>query len=517
MNLVEQKLSALSIGEPVRLTQTNGQIIEGVLSANDKTEALEVIVTAKVTLMYSQITGIEQNNAFGIGNIPVQSVTTIIRPDNPALEKAETPTKKEKQAKSESQIDIRFICTEHDLRNAFTAMRTEARNKFSSVLNKVTSAIKNHDKSKFKESVEAAWDIIGGTEYEDDPDVNRFYAYVCAFADEYNASAVSFYYSNNMREAYKIAFEGAKNNNDKELFVLASVFSAIYCKDIENEFIDEAVKVIGFSAEKCKDISAIRYLIDLNPTDQLNKLLIESVKYLATAGNILLSAPTNLRQSISEIESFYSSATILQEINSYDNDPDLPEEELPEEDNNTASENIPAVEELKTAEGKITKYNFFEGKGKITDNDGKVYEYELKDIADTKLLNNLKAISKWNDSKTIPVKFEKSRKMGKDYAVKIIRIEVPKAVLKYITKDPNALYMKGDYEEAIEIIEFIHMVLEEEPQKKQLHFILFLIYHYTGDVALADDHFKEFSDTYSCYFDSQTVKGMLLNLGRIKC
>lgn len=71
MNLVEQKLSALPIGSPIRFTQTNGQIIEGVLSANDKTQALEVTITAKVTLMYSQISGIEENNALGKGIIPV--------------------------------------------------------------------------------------------------------------------------------------------------------------------------------------------------------------------------------------------------------------------------------------------------------------------------------------------------------------------------------------------------------------------------------------------------------------
>lgn len=55
MNLVEQKLSALPIGSPIRFTQSNGQIIEGVLSENDKTSTLKIIVTAKVTLIYSQL------------------------------------------------------------------------------------------------------------------------------------------------------------------------------------------------------------------------------------------------------------------------------------------------------------------------------------------------------------------------------------------------------------------------------------------------------------------------------
>lgn len=442
MNLVEQKLSAMSVGSPIRLTQSNGQIIEGVLSKNDKTMALEVTVTAKITLMYSQITGIEENNAFGIGSIPVQpAMTNVVNPTNAAMKADETSAKEEKKTEPERKTDIKFICTEYDLKTSFGLMETNAKNKFSSILNKITSAIKNHDKSKFTESAKLAWNIIEDTEYENNPEVNRFYAYVCAFADEYRDSAISFYCADEMRNAYRAAFHGAEKNDDTECYVLAASFAAIYCKDKENEFIDEAVEVIKFSSEKCKDVSAVKYLIDLNPTNSFGKLLAEAINYLAAKNSIVLSAPNDLKKSVSELEAYYPDTKISEEIKSNDFEP-----EPSEQNTEPASNPVPSA-----GEGKITKYNFFESKGKITANDGRVYEYELSDIADSKLLANIKAISKWDDSKPIPVKFKTSRKMGKDYAVEIFRIEEKtKSVPKPVKKDPNSLYTQGRFEEAIE-------------------------------------------------------------------
>ena len=265
MNLVEQKLSALPVGSPIRLTQSNGQIIEGVLSGNDKTAALEVTVTAKVTLMYSQITGIEENNAFGLSVIPVAvSASGITQPADPVVD---TTVKGEKESNPETQADIKFSCTDYDLKESFKTMEKNAKNKLNPVLNKAVGAIKAHDEAKFKECAGLSWNIIEENEYENNPEVNLFYAYVCVFAGEYHNAALSFYYANDMRNAYRAAYRGARKNDDTACYEYASVFASIYCKNHENEFIDEAVEVIKFSSEKTKDISGIRYLVNMNPTD----------------------------------------------------------------------------------------------------------------------------------------------------------------------------------------------------------------------------------------------------------
>lgn len=443
MNLIEQKLTSLAVGSPVRLTQSNGQIIEGVISKNDRTTALEVTVTAKVTMMYSQIAGIEENSAFGISAVPIQTAMDKAFPLVKAEgKKDDEELKKGKKTQPEIKTNIKFTCTEYDLKNSFGRMTTNAKNEFSSILNKVTSAIKNHDKSKFSESVGLAWNIIEDNEYEDNPEVNRFYAYVCAFADEYRDSAISFYYADEVRNAYRVSFHGASKTGDAECYMLSAAFAAIYCKDKDNEFIDEAVEVIKFSSEKCRDISAVKYLISLNPTDSLGRLLVNSMNYLAARVNIVLSAPNDLKKSVSELEPYYSDTKIIDEIKSYNY-----EEETAEKEVVPVSVPAPSV-----GEGRITGYNFFEGKGKVTAVDGKVYEYELSGIADSKLRANLKAISKWDPSKTIPVKFKTSRKMGSDYAVDIIRIEEkPNPASEPAKKDPHLLYTQGRYEEAIKI------------------------------------------------------------------
>lgn len=483
MNLVEQKLSALPIGSPIRFTQSNGQIIEGVLSENDKASTLEIIVTAKVTLMYSQIAGIEESNAFGKNVIPVQvSDTAIVSSTSESLKANEIITEEEKKNESEIKSDIKFTCTKNELKSAFKPMDNSIKTKFSPILNKALGAIDNHDESKFEECVNASWNIIKDNEYENNPEVNRFYAYVCAFANEYYDSSISFYYADEMRNAYKVAFDGAEKNDDSKCYVLASVFAAIYCKNKENEFINEAIEVIKFSAEKCNDISALKYLVAMNPADSLNKKLMESMSYLANIKGIALSVSVNLEESISKLSTSYSNTEISEEIKSYDTEQDSV---------------IPVSSVSSSGEGRITKYNFFEEAGKITANDGKVYEYELSEVTDNKLKANLKAISKWDNSRTIPVIFKTSRKSGKDYAVEIVRIEEnPKPVSKPVKKNPNNLYTQGLYEEAIKIYRE-----ELETQVTDLAFSQIIscylaLWNKNGDLGYSDE-LEKFTDKYA--------------------
>ncbi len=439
MNLVEKKLSAMPVGSPVRLIQANGQIIEGVLSENDKTTALEVTVTAKVTLMYSQITGIEENNAFGANIAPV-SVSAGITTQPADLTPTVTDTAVKKQKETKTKSDIKLTCTEYDLKSSFKMMEKDAKSKLNPILNKVAGAIKAHDESKFKECANLSWDIIKANGYEENPEVNLFYAYVCAFAEEYYDSSLSFYYANDLRNAYRAAYYGASKNDDAECYKYAAIFAAIYCKEQENEFIDEAVEVIKFSSEKLKDIGGIRYLVSMNPTDSLKKPVVKAIRYLADSSGTDISSPDDLNKSVSVLETYYSGNKIAKEIQDFDNSDNENEE--------TEQVTIPAVtSESKELEGKITKYNFFESKGKITANNGKVYEYELSDIADSKLRDSLKSTSKWDSSKTIPVRFKTSRKMGMDYAVEIVKT---KDKTKVVEKDPNLLYAQGKFEEAIE-------------------------------------------------------------------
>ena len=385
MNLVEKKLSSMSIGSPVRLTQLNGQIIEGILSDNDKTTSIEVTVTAKVTLMYSQITGIEENNAFKKSSILAKSfVADAEQPSIITIKKDESTSKKDTLL--EKKDGIKFNCTEYDLRSSFKMMEKDAKNKFNPILNKIVSATKAHDESKVNECVALSWDIIEKNEYEDNPDVNMFYAYVCAFAKEYCDSSLSFYYANDMRNAYRVAYHGACENDDIDCYEYAIIFASIYCEDKDSFFVDEAVDIMKLSSEKVKDVGGIKYLINMNPTDSLKKLIVEAVKYLALSSGADISSFDDLKKCVSVLEKYYPGNKIAEKIRDY------------EYIDEGTEQNSTEVSEPVADEGKITKYNFFEGKGKIVANDGRVYEYELSDIADSKLVNNLKAISKWDSS-----------------------------------------------------------------------------------------------------------------------
>ena len=129
MNILDRKLSAMPGGVPVRFTQMNGQIIEGILVDNDGSEALSIQVSKIVTMRYSQITGIEESNSLGAVLQPVKVI-----PDTVSNSKEETVKK-----------EIYVSCTEDNVKNAYKEMSKDAKKVLASVLNKVQSAIKSHD------------------------------------------------------------------------------------------------------------------------------------------------------------------------------------------------------------------------------------------------------------------------------------------------------------------------------------------------------------------------------------
>ena len=63
---------------------------------------------------------------------------------------------------------------------------------------------------------------------------------------------------------------------------------------------------------------------------------------------------------------------------------------------------------------------------------------------------------------------------------------------------------------------FIHMVLEMEEDKKQLYFILFLLYYYTGDKELENKYFTQFAENYSEFFNNERMNDILFKMGKVE-
>lgn len=68
-----------------------------------------------------------------------------------------------------------------------------------------------------------------------------------------------------------------------------------------------------------------------------------------------------------------------------------------------------------------------------------------------------------------------------------------------------------------DITEFIEMVLSQEPQKKQLHFLLFLLYHFRDEIILSKENYDKFKTHYSDLFSNENFRNMInkLNLSYV--
>lgn len=432
MSLIEQKLSAMKVGTPVRFIQANGQIIEGVLAENDGAEALSVQISSIISLRYSQIAGIENNNTFGA---IIQPATAVIP----------VGTEQPGVKKESNEIHTIISCTEYDIKNAFKEMDSETRKKLNPVFGKIQSALKSHESSKFDEAAELCWRLMGEYNLDSIPEVNTFYAYVCLLNNDFNNAAISFYYGNDTRNAYRSAFYGAEKDDNRKLYEASAVMSSLYLTEDQSENIDEAVNVLMLSSEKCNDITGLKYVVYQNISNDKSAALWTAFKYLGEKCGHPMSDFSNLKMCITAIQPYYTSVSIIKEIKEYDSDeaseaasePVPVPEPAPVSIREPAAASAPAPKEWH--KGTIISYSIFDGKGTIEDSDGAIFHYELDDIADTSLKNQLKNIMRKKDFQEIDVTFKTGRKMSKDCAVSISH-----------ASDPNRLYTDGKFEEAIE-------------------------------------------------------------------
>ncbi len=433
MNIFEQKLSELKAGTPVRFTQSNGQVIDGIISENDGNNSLSVQISSTVTLRYSQIAGIEINNAFNniVPQVPVAGTVSSVTPQI-----MEQVSQKETEKK---QISI--SCTEDELKTAFKAMDSDIRKVLTPVLGKLQSAMKSHDSSKFTEAVDLNWKLMEEHEYENIPEVNEFYAYACILNNDYQDASISFCYANDTRNAYRSAYYGAEKEGLLKLYELSAVFSSLYIAENNSDYIDEAVEVLMISSEKCRDITGLKYIISKNISEKSGTALQTAFRFLGEKCGYPINDFSNPERCITALQPYYTSAGIAEQIKSYEineNPESVQKSTLPDE----------------FYKGSIISYNYFEDKGTIENkDDNTVFPYELNDVTDISLKNQLKKITSKKDFKPITVEFKTARKMSRDYAVSIKRGCEPVKIkeVPQLKTDANFLFTQGRYEEAIEL------------------------------------------------------------------
>lgn len=446
MNLIEQTLSSMKKGTPVRLTQTNGQTIEGTLTENDGSASLSIQISCVATIRYSQIAAIQTCGGTAVAAIP-EPVVIAEQPTMPVT----TGSAQEKQAKE----DMYLSCSENDVRFAFKEMDGDSRRLLNPVFSKIQSAIKGHEDSKFHEAAELCWKLMQDNNLENDPEVNQFYGYVCFLNGEYLNSSISFFYAGDIRSAYRAAFYGAEMDSLKELYLDSAAFSAIYLANKPAEYSGEALHVLMISSEKRSDITGLQYLFSSDPDSAL--LLKDAFMYLGEKCGIHAMDYSNPDECIAKLKPRYSAVGIFDEIRK------LLSETNQHTDDTTVSD---TENELS---GTMATYSILDRRGVIRTDDGKEYVYDINDINDAELMKKLGKLKSKKDFSPVDVLFVPSRKNSKDSASGIVckyadevseqpeitsysEYSANSQACFYSGKDPNKLITAGKYEEAIEIL-----------------------------------------------------------------
>lgn len=337
---------------------------------------------------------------------------------------------------------------------AYKAMESTEKKAFEQAYNKFQSYLKSHEESKYDEAIQLIWNTIEDNDWDFNPRVNLMLAYIQLSHDEYGAASESFFYADNCRYSYCVAYQGSDKDNG--LYQLAAAFSAIYLSSDLPAELAEASEVLRKSSVITKDISGIEYILTHSSSDEIKEMLLEFLKSLGKDYVKYNTELSDAKKLLERLKPYYPSDDIEKKITDILSKAPVKETEESAETEKTVLDAEPDI--TKEYEGKIVTYNFFEEKGTVKGNDGREYPFEVKNIKDISLQNQVKKIfSKQFDP--ISVKFTLS-KFANKYVISAMKRgtePVKTASTKPIDvtgssmSTANYLFTNKDYKGAIEI------------------------------------------------------------------
>ena len=448
MNLIEKKLSALKTGERVRFTQKNGQMIDGIVSENDGKETLSVQITSLATLKYEQIAMIEEN----FGNMIQPIINTIAEPMISAQPEEST-----------KEVEIgKVTCTKEIVAETFKAMNPEERKALTSSHDKCQSFFKSHEVTKCQEAAELIWDIMLKNEWDYNPRVNHYYAWVQLLLENFQDAAISFFYAKDTRSAYLSAYHGAlemKPSESKPLYSLAAAFSSLYMTEGSSVYLAEAAEVLKKACSETKDISGITYILKKDYTEEAKEEILHLVKFIGSECAQRIEEISDFEKCLKVIRLRYPMDDVIKEIEEHvSNMTEVGNEEEVQEAPPVPSE-VTIIDNLspvigKKYFGKIVSYNIFENNGKVEEETGLRYSFELKDVADAGLTARLKRLSSNKALSPISIVFQFEKRFSRFVAVDIQQWfgdkKTAPAPVNEEVEDAKQLYSEKRYDEAIE-------------------------------------------------------------------
>lgn len=155
MSLLNKKLSALQPGSYVRFINLSGQVIEGIVTENDKEESLSVQITSLATIRYDQIGMLDEYSQSTIVTQEPSLTNNIVPVSAPSKETDPTaePTPLTVEIKP-SAVEIKQLKGDTvALSQAYKALESDEKKAFTQPYNKFQSYLKSHDETKYNEAI----------------------------------------------------------------------------------------------------------------------------------------------------------------------------------------------------------------------------------------------------------------------------------------------------------------------------------------------------------------------------
>lgn len=428
MSIIENKLTSLEKGTRVRIIPSNGNVIEGIITENDKSESLCISICSEAILKYSGILGVEIIKQAKTETMPIPDrMVTITEPI------VSTESDKETVKIVKSSDIAEFNATISELEDSFKQLTTEQKNALQPYLSKCRDAVKNNNSEKFKAALKESWQIISDNEWDYDPAANVFHAYISCLADDYVKAAEDLYFGEEVRKAYLCAYSIARQEGTKEFYILAGTFAIIYIlSNLKDEYFSEALLVVEKCCEMSLDISGL-YILAEKP--ELKEDTVNLAKRICQHKNIFYSDDSMIFESL---KATCTNNDIGERVKEY----------IDEIEEQTEQEGVSNTDKNGMFGGQIVKYNIFEKKGVIQDENKNQYNFSLKSITDISLqkqLEKLKSSRDISEEKSITVKFTTTKFGGE-----IIAENIKRGIgVVFSINDLNNLFYGKKYEEII--------------------------------------------------------------------
>ena len=461
-------LSNLKSGDFVRITQSNGQIIDGTVISNDNEDSLLLQINTTVMIRYQSVDGIsisgsaevpavQKNNVPNFNDVQKQAVSET---DKAVVRKNSAYSVKPFISKDDLLYDSEI--TENTLKQYFENLAQSDKQVFQEIFENFLTAY-NEDNEDVLSFYAAEMLKLSESPYiADYPKVNRLVATVCGLAADYDNAVRLLYYANNLREACITAFNAAyRLNEDVHFYSMAGAAAVMYISSqTDEQGIVETASCLREVSIKCKDVSGIVFLDEHCKNDIQTAYTYEVLKKICDKLKISFTDTEDVKDILSEAKSKYSGTYV------YDTVIQLEQDKMYYEQQKKSK--AAKAEKAADTSGRITKLNFLRESGQITALSGNVYEFAFNDIPDSTFRQQILKGASRNKEISLPVTFETGTRYKKAVAFNIKKKDIEAKPVSVKTDksdksnkpyssnnpyetDPNKLFTNKQYEKALAI------------------------------------------------------------------